>query len=187
MRDVVSHTISALVNDKPGVLARVVGMFRRRGFNIASLSVGPSELFDLSRMTFVVVGNASVLEQVTKQLYKLIDVVQVTEIRPNEIVSRELALIKVKVSEKTRAQIVKMAGAFNADIIDTGPSIIIIEITGDGGQINSLTEQLKPFGVREVIRTGRVAMMRGSAATADASVGRVTVTTKSAADTEVVP
>ena len=187
MADVAAHTISALVEDKPAVLARVAGMFRRRGFNISSLAVGRSEMPGLSRMTFVVRGDEGVVEQVTKQLYKLIDVVRVNDIHPDALVSRELALIKVKASAENRAEIIQVVDIFRAEIIDVGPDMLIIEVTGDEEKIDSLTTLLKPFGIREIMRTGRVAMVRGSAATADRSMGTAAVTAESAPDVEAVP
>ena len=159
----VKHTIVALVEDKPGVLARVVGMFRRRGFNIASLAVGHSEVPDQSRMTFVVEGDDATLEQVVKQLNKLIEVVRVVDLPEYESVYRELAMIKVRAAPQTRGEIIQMADIFRASIVDVGPDSLIIEVTGDEDKIDSLNELLKPFGVREMMRTGRVAMTRGLA------------------------
>ena len=163
------HTIVALVEDKPGVLARVSSMFRRRGFNISSLAVGHSEVPDLSRMTFVVEGDDFVVEQVTKQLYKLIDVVRVSDIAEQESVYREMALIKVRASAQTRSEIIQMVDIFRANIVDVSTDSLIIEVTGDEEKIDSLQELLKPFGVREIMRTGRVAMTRGAAAVARGS------------------
>ena len=156
------HTITALVQDKPGVLNRVASMFRRRGFNISSLAVGHSEMPDLSRMTFVVEGDEATVEQVTKQLHKLIDVVRVSEMAEDEIVSREMALIKVRTSAQSRSEIIQMVDIFRANIVDVATDSLIIEVTGDEDKIDSLYELLKPFGVREVMRTGRVAMTRGA-------------------------
>ncbi len=155
------HTIVALVEDKPGVLNRIASMFRRRGYNISSLAVGHSELPAFSRMTFVVEGDASTVEQVTNQLYKLIDVVHVSDLSDEEIVIREMALIKVCATAQTRGEIVQMVDIFRANIVDVSQESLIIEVTGDEGKIDSLYELLKPFGMREVMRTGRVAMVRG--------------------------
>ena len=163
------HTIVALVEDKPGVLARVSSMFRRRGFNISSLAVGHSEVPNLSRMTFVVEGNDSIVEQVTKQLFKLIDVVRVSDLSEEEIVAREMALVKVRASAQTRSEIIQMVDIFRANIVDVSPDSLIIEVTGDEDKIDSLEELLKPFGVREMMRTGRIAMTRGAAAVARGS------------------
>ncbi len=160
-----NHTIVALVQDKPGVLNRVSSMFRRRGYNISSLTVGHSEMPDLSRMTFVVEGDDATVEQVTKQLYKLIDVVRVLEMAEDEIVAREMALIKVRATAQTRSEIIQMVDIFRANIVDVSPESLIIEVTGDEDKIDSLYELLKAFGVRELMRTGRVAMTRGAGAT----------------------
>lgn len=160
-----THTITALVNDRPGVLTRVSGLFRRRGFNIANLAVGHSEVPNLSRMTFVVQGDDYVVEQVTKQLYKLIDVVRVNDISAESIVARELALIKVKATAQTRAEIIEIVDIFRANIVDVSPDALIIETTGDEDKVDALLALLKPFGIKEIMRTGRVAMGRGSPAT----------------------
>lgn len=151
----------ALVEDKPGVLNRISSMFRRRGFNISSLAVGHSEMPDLSRMTFVVDGDDATVEQVTKQLYKLIDVVRVTDLSNEEIVTREMALVKVRANAQIRSEIIQIVDIFRANIVDVAPDTLIIEVTGDEDKIQSFLEMLKPFGIREVMRTGRVAMIRG--------------------------
>ena len=156
------HTIVALVEDKPGVLNRVASMFRRRGFNISSLAVGRSELPNLSRMTFVVEGDDAIVEQVNKQLYKLIDVVRVSDLSEEDIVSREMALIKVHATAHARSEIIQIVDIFRANIVDVSPESLIIEVTGDENKIGSLHELLKPFGVWEMMRTGRVAMNRRS-------------------------
>lgn len=161
-----NHTIVALVQDKPGVLNRVSSMFRRRGYNISSLTVGHSEMPDLSRMTFVVEGDDATVEQVTKQLYKLIDVVRVLEMSEDEIVVREMALVKVRATAQTRSEIIQIVDIFRANIVDVSPESLIIEVTGDEDKIDSLYELLKAFGVRELMRTGRVAMTRGAGNTA---------------------
>ena len=157
------HTIIALVQDKPGVLTRVAGLFRRRGFNIVSLAVGNSEQKGLSRMTFDVEGDQYHVDQCTKQLDKLIEVVKVANISHEEIVSRELALIKVKVTPETRGEILEMVHPFRAEIVDVGAMSMVIEVTGSGDKINALYGLLEPFGVLELMRTGRVAMVRGKA------------------------
>ena len=157
------HTIIALVQDKPGVLTRVAGLFRRRGFNISSLAVGNSEQKGLSRMTFVVDGDQYTVNQATKQLDKLIDVVKVANISDEEIVSRELALIKVKVTPSTRGEILEMVHPFRAEIVDVGARSMVIEVTGSGDKIQALYDLLEPFGILELMRTGRVAMVRGQA------------------------
>tara|TARA_B100000749_G_scaffold157062_1_gene120673 strand:- start:70 stop:657 length:588 start_codon:yes stop_codon:yes gene_type:complete len=155
------HTITALVEDKPGVLARVAGLFRRRGFNIVSLAVGQSEQSELSRMVFVVDGDQYTVDQATKQLDKLIEVVRVSDITHEEIVSRELALIKVKTTSSTRAEIIEVIQLFRANIVDVGSQTLVVEITGEEDKINALINLLEPFGILEMMRTGRVAMVRG--------------------------
>ncbi len=166
------HTIVALVEDKPGVLNRISSMFRRRGFNISSLAVGHSEMPDLSRMTFVVDGDDSTVEQVTKQLHKLIDVVRVTDLSDEEIVTREMALVKVRATAQVRSEIIQIVDIFRANIVDVSPDSLIIEVTGDEDKIRSLLELLKPFSVREVMRTGRIAMVRGGATAQNNEPGR---------------
>ena len=159
--NVSKRTIIALVQDKPGVLNRISSMFRRRGFNIASLAVGHSEIPNLSRMTFVVEGDDAIVEQATKHLDKLIDVIEVTDISESHIVSRELALIKVKSNVQTRSEIMQIVGIFRANIVDVSPDSIIIEVTGDERKLESLHDLLRGFGVTEVMRTGTIAMKRG--------------------------
>lgn len=155
------HTITALVQDKPGVLNRISSMFRRRGFNIASLAVGRSEVPDLSRMTFVVQGDDAVVEQVTKHLHKLIDVIEVSDISDQNVVSRELALIRVKADVRSRSEIIQIVDIFRANIVDVAPDSLIIEVTGDEDKVESLHTLLKGFGVIGVMRTGTIAMGRG--------------------------
>ena len=156
------HTITALVHDRPGVLNRVSSMFRRRGFNIASLAVGHSEEPNLSRMTFVVEGGDRVVEQVTKHLHKLVDVIRVSDISNQNIVSRELALMKVKANVQTRSEIMQIVHIFRANIVDVAADSLIVEVSGDEDKIDSLHELLKSFGVVEVMRTGTIAMNRGA-------------------------
>ena len=158
-----SHTIVALVEDKPGVLNRVSSLFRRRGFNISSLAVGKSEQPSLSRMTFVVEGDEDTLEQVTKQLNKLIDVIKVSELIEEDIVARELALIKVRATPTNRSEIIQLVDIFRANIVDVSPQSLVIEITGEEDKIDALYNLLRPFGVRELMRTGQIAMSRGAA------------------------
>lgn len=155
------RTITALVEDKPGVLNRISSMFRRRGFNIASLAVGRSEIPNLSRMTFVVEGDDAVVEQVTKHLHKLIDVIKVFDISDENTVSRELALIKVKANVHARGEIMQIVDIFRAGIVDVATESLIIEITGDEEKVDSLEKLLRSFGVVEVMRTGTVAISRG--------------------------
>ena len=157
-----SHRIvTALVEDKPGVLARISGMFRRRGFNIASLVVGQCELPNKSRMTFVVEGDDKTVEQVTKHLYKLIEVIKVNDISEQNIVERELALIRVKTNPQTRSEIMQIVDIFRAHIVDVANDVTIVEGTGNEHKVNSLQKLLEPFGILEVMRTGTIAMNRG--------------------------
>ncbi len=155
------HTITALVTDKPGVLNRISSMFRRRGFNIASLAVGHSEVPNMSRMTFVVEGDDSVVEQVTKHLHKLIDVIKVSDMSDQDTISRELALVRVKANVQSRSEIMQIVDIFRANIVDVAPDSLVIEVTGDEDKVNSLQDMLKSFGVVEVMRTGTIAMVRG--------------------------
>ena len=156
------RTITSLVQDRPGVLSRISGLFRRRGFNIASLAVGSSEKPGLSRMTFVVEGSSSSLRSVAEQLDKLIDVVEAKDITEKNIVWRELALIKVSSSKVNRSEILELAKIFRVNIIDIGVSSLTMEITGGKEKIDSLIELLRKFDIKEVIRTGRVATLRGT-------------------------
>ena len=155
------HTIVALVEDKPGVLNRIASKWRQRGFNIESLAVGHSELPGLSRMTFVVDGATHDIEQVTKQLYKVIEVVKIADITEDDVVTRELALIKVNATAQNRSAIVEIVDIFRANIVDVSPDSIIVEVTGTDDKIDAIYEMLRPFGIREMHRTGRVAMARG--------------------------
>ena len=156
-----SHRIvTALVEDKPGVLARISGMFRRRGFNIASLVVGQCELPNKSRMTFVVEGDDKTVEQVTKHLYKLLEVIKVNDISEQNIVERELALIRVKTNPQTRSEIMQIVDIFRAHIVDVANDVTIVEVTGNEHKVNSLQTLLEPFGILEVMRTGRVAVLK---------------------------
>ncbi len=155
------HTLIALVEDKPGVLTRVASMFRRRGFNIVSLAVGNSEQPGLSRMTFVVDGDEYTVGQVAKQLDKLIDVIEVSDITNERILARELALIKVKATQVTRGEIIQIVNLFRANIIDVSNETMVIEITGEEDKINALNDLLAPFGIIEMLRSGLVAMVRG--------------------------
>lgn len=156
------HTVAVLVENKPGVLTRVAGLFSRRGFNIESLAVGVTENPDISRMTIVVSGDDRVLEQMEKQLNKLIDVIRVSDIPPEDSVNRELALIKVGVDSTTRAEVMQIVDIFRAKIVDVGTKSVMVEVTGDESKINAIEQLLRQFGVREMVRTGRVAMNRGA-------------------------
>jgi len=156
------HTLVALVEDRPGVLNRVASLIRRRSFNIDSIAVGRSELPGLSRMTIVVDGATTAVEQVRKQLDKLIDVVKVTDITEGRIVARELALIKVHTSSTTRSEIMQIVDIFRAKIVDVSADSMTIEATGDEEKIDSLHNLLKKFGIKEMARTGRIALPRGA-------------------------
>ncbi len=156
------HTLVALVEDKPGVLTRMASLFRRRGFNIESIAVGHSEMPNLSRMTLVVNGSADILEQVRKQLGKVVNVVKVTDVTADNITVRELALIKVRATSSTRSEIIEIADIFRASIVDVATDSLTIEITGDEDKLDSLLNLLRSFGIKEVARTGSIAMLRGS-------------------------
>jgi len=155
------HIIIALVEDKPGVLNRIASLFRRRGFNIQSLAVGSSEQPGLSRMTIVVGGNSRVVEQVRKQLAKLIEVIKVSDLSGESFVSREFVLIKVKTNRETRGEIIQLAEIFRANIVDVAPDSLIAEVTGDEEKVESLIGLLRRFGIKEIARTGCLAMTRG--------------------------
>jgi len=156
------HTLAVLVANKSGVLARVSGLFSRRGYNIESLAVGMTEKPEISRMTIVVEGDDRVLRQVISQLSKLIDVISVSDLPPSESVDRGLALIKVAADMDTRAEILQIAGIFRAKIIDISAETLVIEVTGDKGKIRAIENMLDRFGIKEVVRTGRVALHRGT-------------------------
>ena len=157
------HHIVALVEDKPGVLNHMASLFRRRGFNIDSIAVGHSEVPHLSRMTIVVDGANTMVEQVRKQLDKVVDVVKVSDITGDNLIARELALIKVKATSATRSEIIEIVDIFRANIVDVAADSLTIEITGDENKINSLLNLLRGFGIKEISKTGRIAMARGSA------------------------
>jgi len=156
------HTLAILVDNKPGVLTRVAGLFSRRGFNIESLAVGVTENLDISRITIVVSGDDKILEQVEKQLNKLIDVIRVSDIPAEESVNRELALIKVGVDSTTRAEVMQIVDVFRAKIVDVGIKSLVVEITGDDSKINAMEQLLRQFGIKEMVRTGKIAMNRGA-------------------------
>ena len=155
------HTLVALVEDHPGVLNRVASLFRRRGFNIDSIAVGQSETPNISRMTIVVDGTNTSVEQVRKQLDKLIETVKVTDISGENIVVRELALFKVKTTSANRSEVIQIVDIFRANIVDVSSDTLMVEVTGDEDKLNSLLKLLSSFGVKEVCRTGRIAMTRG--------------------------
>lgn len=156
------HTLAVLVENNPGVLARVAGLFSRRGYNIDSLAVGRTDNPTISRMTIVVEGDDRVLEQVTKQLHKLIDVIKISDITADEYVDRELVLIKVSAEPEKRGEIMQVADIFRARIVDLGRRTIILECTGNEGKVKAFEESLRPYGIKELVRTGKIAMLRGS-------------------------
>ena len=158
---VAKHTLVALVEDKPGVLNRMVSLFRRRGFNIESIAVGSSEVPHLSRMTIVVNGSGPTIEQVRKQSDKIVSVIKISDITSEDTVTRELALIKVRATPATRSEIIQIVDVFRASIVDVSPDSMVIEVTGDADKINSLFKLLRGFGIKEMNRTGLVAMTRG--------------------------
>ncbi|MEM5787884.1 MAG: acetolactate synthase small subunit [Syntrophobacteraceae bacterium] len=156
------HTLSVLVENSPGVLTRVAGLFARRGFNIDSLAVGRTDRSDVSRMTIVVEGDKSTIEQVTKQLHKLIDVIKISNITDDEYVDRELVMVKVSAEPSQRVEILNIAGIFRARVVDLGRKSMTFECTGTGGKITAFEESLRPYGIKELVRTGKIAMLRGS-------------------------
>ncbi|MDP4095433.1 acetolactate synthase small subunit [Paenibacillus sp. P96] len=156
------YTIAVLVNDQPGVLQRVSGLFSRRGFNIDSITVGPSEEAGLSRMVIVTPGDEHTLEQVEKQLYKLIDVIKVIDLSSKPMVARELALIKVKAEPPQRPEIMGVVDTFRASVVDIGTSSLVVQVVGDTPKIDAMIELLKPYGIRELSRTGITALVRGN-------------------------
>jgi acetolactate synthase-1/3 small subunit len=154
------HTLIALMENKPGVLSRVASLFRRRNYNIESLSVGHSETPGISRMTIVLNGDERIVEQVVKQLEKLVNVTQVDAVDNQETVFRELALIKVRAGPGTRSEIIELTNVFRARVVDVGALSLTVEITGPESRVNSLIGLLQPYGIDELARTGRVAMAR---------------------------
>ncbi len=153
------HTIVALVQDRPGVLSRVVGLFRRRGFNIESLAVGHSETVGVSRMTLVV--ESEDVDQPVKQLYRLIEVLKVSDVTDDPTVEREMALLKLHVPGPKRAEIVALTEIFDAKIVDVGVGTMVIEMTGSPSKVQNFIDMIRPFGIKEMMRTGRIAMVRG--------------------------
>jgi acetolactate synthase I/III small subunit len=156
-----THTLSVLVEDKPGVLARVASLFSRRGFNIQSLAVGATEQKDMSRMTIVVSVEDSPLEQITKQLNKLVNVIKIVEQEPDNSVDRELALIKVRADASTRSQVIEAVNLFRAKVVDVSTESLIIETTGTPEKLEALLRVLEPYGIRELVQSGVVSLSRG--------------------------
>jgi len=157
-----NHIISVLVENKAGVLAKISGLFSRRGFNIESLAVGPTEDEKISRITISVSAEGHSIEQIIKQLYKLVNVIKIQELDPSNIVERELVLIKVNADSKTRPEILEIVSVFRANIVDVAKKTLMIEITGDSKKVKALEDLLRPFGILELVRTGKIACTRGS-------------------------
>jgi acetolactate synthase-1/3 small subunit len=169
------HTLSVLVENKPGVLARIAGLFSRRSFNIDSLAVGATEHPEISRMTIVVDVHDTPLEQVTKQLNKLVEVIKVVELETGQAVQRELMLVKVAADVNTRGQILDMVQLFKAKVVDIATDAITIQITGNSGKIADFLRILEPFGIRELVQSGMVAIGRGSRSISERSLRPVPV------------
>jgi len=161
------HIITALVHDKPGVLNRVASLFRRRGFNISSIAVGSSEIHGVSRMTILVDGANTMVEQVRKQLDKVVDVIKVCDITGDSTIIRELALIKVKSTSATRSEIMQIVDIFRSKIVDVAVDSLTVEVTGDELKVTSLYNLLKGFGIKEITRTGIIGMTRGNTIVSD--------------------
>ena len=161
------HTLSVLVEDKPGVLTRVAGLFARRAFNIDSLAVGPTELDGVSRITVVVDAEGELLEQVTKQLNKLINVIKIVELTPDSSVQRDHIMVKVRADATTRLQVTQAADLFRASVIDVSTDSLIIEATGFAEKLSALLAVLEPFGIREIVQSGTLAIGRGSRSMSD--------------------
>jgi acetolactate synthase I/III small subunit len=158
----VNHTLSVLVENKPGVLARVAQLFSRRGFNIDSLAVGETESPEISRITIVVNAETSPLEQVTKQLNKLVNVLKIVELEPDQSVHRELLLVKVRADRVTRSQVMETVSLFRARVVDVASDTLTIEATGTASKLDALLRDLEPFGIKEMVQSGLVAIGRGS-------------------------
>ncbi|MEI2712540.1 MAG: acetolactate synthase small subunit [Nocardioides sp.] len=168
-----THTLSVLVEDKPGVLARIAGLFSRRGFNIESLAVGPTEHDDISRMTIVVNVEESPLEQVTKQLNKLVEVIKIVEL--DSAVARELIMVKVKADHESRGNVLDVANLFRGRVVDVSPDTVTIEVTGNSDKISDMLRVLEPFGIRELVQSGIVAISRGSRSVSERTLKPVSV------------
>ncbi|WP_426594813.1 acetolactate synthase small subunit [Cellulomonas sp. McL0617] len=167
------HTLSVLVENKPGVLTRVAGLFARRSFNIHSLAVGPTEHDEISRITVVVDVDEHPLEQVTKQLNKLINVIKIVELEDAASVQRELMLVKVKADTTQRTSVLEVVQLFRAHVVDVVPDTVVIEATGGPGKLDALLAALEPFGIREIVQSGTVAIGRGSRSITDRALERV--------------
>lgn len=156
-----THVLSLLVEDKPGLLTRVAGLFARRGFNINSLAVGVTEVPGLSRITVVVDVDALPLEQVTKQLNKLVNVIKIVELEPATSVQRELVLMKIRADASVRSQVLEVTQMFRAKVVDVSPEAVTVEATGTEDKLNALRRMLEPYGLREIVQSGMVALARG--------------------------
>ncbi|CAN5656605.1 acetolactate synthase small subunit [soil metagenome] len=170
------HTLSVLVENTPGALARISGLFARRGFNIDSLAVGPTEHPDVSRMTIVVNVEAQALEQVTKQLNKLVNVIKIVQLEPGAGVERELVLVKVRADAVTRGQVLETVQLFRAKVVDVDPEAVTIEVTGNPDKLAAMLRVLEPYGVRELVQSGMVAIGRGGRSITDRTLRTVTQT-----------
>ncbi len=167
MVNVRAHTLVVLVEDHPGVMNRIMSLFRQRGFNVDSIAVGHSEMAGMSRITLGVTGDEREIEQLSKQLYKLLEVVKVTDVSGENLIHRELALVKLAATERTRGDIMRLVSeVFRARVVDAAPDTVVIEVTGPSEKIDSLIALVRPYGIKEIARTGAVAMVRGSGAVA---------------------
>ncbi|MGF1431896.1 acetolactate synthase small subunit [Kitasatospora sp. LaBMicrA B282] len=164
------HTLSVLVENKPGVLARIAALFSRRGFNIDSLAVGPTEHPDISRMTIVVNVEDLPLEQVTKQLNKLVNVIKIVELDQSAAIQRELVLVKVRADNETRSQVVEIVQLFRAKTVDVSPEAVTIEATGSSDKLEAMLRMLEPYGIKELVQSGLVAIGRGARSITDRSL-----------------
>jgi acetolactate synthase I/III small subunit len=164
------HTLSVLVEDQPGVLARIAGLFSRRSFNIESLAVGPTEHPGVSRITIVVSVDENPLEQVTKQLNKLVNVIKIVELEPGQSVQREIMLVKVRADTETRSHVLETVQLFRAKVVDVSSDAVTIEATGNAEKLEALLRVLEPFGIRELVQSGMVALGRGSRSITDRSL-----------------
>jgi len=179
------HTLSVLVENKPGVLARVAGLFSRRGFNIDSLAVGPTEHPEISRMTIVVNVEESPLEQVTKQLNKLVEVIKIVELETAQSVSRELLLVKIKTEAATRGQVLEIVQLFRAKVVDAAPDAVTVQLVGNSDKLSDFLLMVEPYGVRELVQSGMVAIGRGSRSISERALKPVPL--PPAAPAEAVP
>ncbi|HEX8303339.1 MAG TPA: acetolactate synthase small subunit [Jatrophihabitans sp.] len=167
------HTLSVLVENKPGVLARVSGLFSRRGFNIESLAVGPTEHPEISRITILVSAEGNALEQITKQLNKLINVLKIVELEPSQAVQRELLLVKVRAEETNRSAVLDIVELFNAKVVDVSPEALTVEVVGPPAKLEAVLKMMEPYGIREMVQSGMVALGRGPKSMSQAALRAV--------------